>query len=73
MEAFVERMSSEYDELNERVNKLSVFLGTDKYKSLNLEEQDDLITQYHSMVIYKIALRKRLKRQGIDKTQDTEG
>lgn len=70
MEAFVERMSSEYDELKERVDKLGVFLDGDIYKTLNLEEQDDLITQYHAMIIYKTILRKRLKRQGIDKTTD---
>lgn len=70
MEAFVERMSSEYDELVERVDKLGTFVNTEKFKSLDLEEQSDLITQYHSMVIYKIVLGKRLKRKGIDKSQD---
>lgn len=70
MEAFIERMSSEYDELKERIDKLGIFLNTDKYKSLSLEEQDDLTTQYHAMIIYKIVLGKRLKRQGINKIQD---
>lgn len=70
MNTFVERMSFEYDELKERIDKLYTFLKSDKYKSLIMEEQDDLMTQYHAMIIYKIALERRLKRQGVDKITD---
>lgn len=70
MKEYIERMIDEYNELKERVDKLGTFLNGDVYKSLNLEEQNDLMMQYHSMVIYKIALDKRLRRRGIVNSQD---
>ena len=66
MEPFVERMVKEYYELNEKVNKLSAFIGSDKYNCLPLEEQSDQVEQYHAMEIYRIVLSRRLKRQGYD-------
>ena len=70
MEPFVERMVKDYDELNDRVNKLGVFIETEKYMSLPLEEQRDQVLQYHAMVIYRMALANRLKRQGVDTSAD---
>lgn len=74
MEAFVERMVKEHDELHERLNKLSYFLDTNKFQNLPSDEQFDLINQYHAMVIYRLSLRRRLKRQGYDEfdKQDAE-
>ena len=64
MEAFVERMVKEHDEVNERLNKLSCFLDSNKFQDLPSDEQFDLINQYHAMAIYRLSLRRRLKRQG---------
>ena len=38
--------------------------------SLPLEEQRDQVLQYHAMVIYRMALANRLKRQGVDTSAD---
>lgn len=72
MEAFVERMVKEHDELHDRLNKLYAFLQTDKFQALASEEQGDLLTQYHAMVIYRISLRNRLRRQGYDEFDKQE-
>ena len=49
----------------------TVFIETEKYMSLPLEEQRDQVLQYHAMVIYRMALANRLKRQGVDTSADT--
>lgn len=67
MEAFVERMVNEYDELVDRVEKLGKFLKTDTFKELDVLEKGDMETQYRAMEIYRLALRNRLKRKGIVK------
>lgn len=66
MEPFVQRMVKEYYDLNDKVKKLSVFIGSDKYNALPLDEQYDQVEQYHTMEIYRIVLARRLKRQGYD-------
>ena len=66
MEPFVQRMVKEYYDLNDKVKKLSVFIGSDKYNTLPLDEQYDQVEQYHAMEIYRIVLARRLKRQRYD-------
>lgn len=66
MEPFVQRMVKEYYDLNDKVKKLSIFIGSDKYNCLPLDEQCDQVEQYHAMEIYRIVLSRRLKRQGYD-------
>ena len=64
MEKYVERMLNEFKELDERVMKIAVFIGSEKYYTLSIEEQRDICDQYHAMVLYKSALGKRLIREG---------
>ena len=68
--AYQQRMLNEYFELSDRVMKLGTFLNpkNEKYTSLPIEEQGDMMMQYHAMVIYKMALYNRLERAGIAKT-----
>lgn len=66
MEPFVERMIKEYYELNDKIKKLSAFIGSDRYNCLPSDEKDDQVEQYHVMEIYRIVLSRRLKRQGYD-------
>lgn len=67
--AYQQRMVNEYLELNDRVMKLGTFLNSknEKYTNLPIEEQGDMMMQYHAMVIYKMALYNRLERAGIAK------
>lgn len=64
---YQKRMVDEYSELEERVTKLGQFMRPENkvWCSLNCEEQTDMWTQYHAMVIYKIALMSRLERANI--------
>lgn len=67
--AYQQRMLNEYFELSDRVMKLGTFLNpkNDKYTSLPIEEQGDMMMQYHAMVIYKMALYNRIERAGLDR------
>lgn len=64
MGKYIERMLNEFKELDERVMKIVVFINSEKYLTLSLEEQRDLCDQYHAMVLYKSALGKRLISRG---------
>lgn len=64
MEDFVKRMLDEFKELDERVMKLGTFLGGEVFKTLPIEEQTDMYSQWHAMVLYKTALGNRLVRKG---------
>ena len=67
---YQQRMVVEYMMLDNRAMKLGTFLNpkNEKYTSLPIEEQGDMMMQYHAMVIYKMALYNRLERAGIAKT-----
>lgn len=64
IEDYVKRMLDEFKELDERVMKLGVFLDGEIYKTLPIEEQQDMYDQWHAMVLYKSALGRRLVRKG---------
>ena len=72
MEAFVERMIDEYNQLNDKFKKLGSFIGTEKFNSLCLEEQVDQREQYNIMYNYLSILRSRLSRQGIEIDANTQ-
>lgn len=53
----LDRMVIEYDELKEKIDKLNVFLGSEKYKTLfDRRVKKMLSSQYHIMVAYSIIL-----------------
>lgn len=56
------RMVEEYSELDERTGKLGMFLDSDKFDELDIDEQRDMVAQYHAMVLYRMSLGSRLER-----------
>jgi len=60
MEAFVERMVAEKDELQDRVTKLENFLNGEKFKELRGLEQVYLKEQLSFMRGYLSVLRQRI-------------
>jgi len=64
MEDFVKGMLDEFKELDERVMKLGAFLNGEVFKTLPIEEQRDMYSQWYAMVLYKTALGNRLIRKG---------
>jgi hypothetical protein len=60
----VERMYGEMEELDDRVNKLDLFLKSDKFKTLPPAEQEDLLKQLQAMRDYVWFLSRRIRRLG---------
>ena len=67
LQPFQQRLVKEYDELKDRVSKLGAFMTpkNDIFRNLNCDEQKDMWTQFHAMVIYKMALYSRLERANL--------
>lgn len=61
MESFVDRMIAEHRELNERIFKLKEFIKSEKFDTLNSENQSLLYAQLHAMETYCIILTRRIK------------
>jgi hypothetical protein len=62
MEGFKERVKIEFRELNEKINRLSAFIGSEIFIALSDEDQNDLITQFNAMSDYAAILEKRISR-----------
>lgn len=54
------RAKKEFEELSQRYNKLSDFVGSSAFKALPVEQRQHLANQYYHMEGYKAALEKRL-------------
>ena len=54
------RMVIEYDELKEKIDKLDVFLDSEKFKTLDERVKGLLSSQYHIMIAYSIVLSERM-------------
>jgi hypothetical protein len=65
MESFKERMIAEHKELAERVIKLSNFINADLFKTLEEDEQNDMKEQLRTMIMYRTALERRMRRKNI--------
>jgi hypothetical protein len=65
MESFKERMIAEHKELAERVVKLSNFINTDLFKTLEEDEQNDMKEQLRAMIMYRTTLERRMRRKNI--------
>lgn len=61
MEDFFTRLLKEEKELNEKLKKLSLFIGTEKYFKLDFYDQELLIEQKIYMTGYSATLRERIK------------
>ena len=57
----LDRMVIEYDELKEKIDKLDVFLDSDKFKTLDEKVKGLLSFQYHIMIAYSIVLSERMR------------
>ena len=55
------RMVIEYDELKEKIDKLDVFLDSEKFKTLDERVKGLLSSQYHIMIAYSIVLSERMR------------
>ena len=57
----LDRMVIEYDELKQKINKLDVFLNSEKFKNLDEGVRGLLSSQYHIMIAYAIVLGERMR------------
>ena len=57
----LDRMVIEYDELKQKIDKLDVFLDSDKFKTLDEKVKGLLSSQYHIMIAYSIVLSERMR------------
>lgn len=57
----LDRMIIEYDELKQKIDKLDVFLDSEKFKTLDEKVKGFLSSQYHIMIAYSIVLSERMR------------
>ena len=57
----LDRMIIEYDELKQKIDKLDVFLDSEKFKTLDEKVKGLLSSQYHIMIVYSIVLSERMR------------
>ena len=57
----LDRMVIEYDELKEKIDKLDVFLDSEKFETLDEKVKGLLSSQYHIMIAYSIVLSERMR------------
>lgn len=66
-EELVQRVITEYEELNDKIGKLNKFInGNPFFKKLDAEERNDMACQLTSMRNYSDILLSRLTRAGVD-------
>lgn len=61
MSDFVDRMITEYTELETKTTKLNEFIHNKKYLELNEENRALLNAQYNAMMAYQFILKRRIK------------
>lgn len=64
---YLERMKTELEELEGRIQRDEMFVKTDKYKSLRTYKQDLLRLQINAMDFYALMLRRRIEAEEEDK------
>lgn len=64
MSDFVDRMITEYTELETKTTKLNEFIHNKKYLELNEENRVLLNAQYNCMLTYATILKRRIKING---------
>ena len=65
MESFKERLTAEHKELAERVVKLSTFMNSNMFDTLEEDEQNDMKEQLRAMIMYRTALERRMRRKNM--------
>lgn len=59
---FVDRMRVELGELNDKLTRLQIFIGTERFNALPPEEREDQRDQMRAMQQYSTVLTRRLAR-----------
>ena len=57
----LDRMIIEYDELKQKIDKLDVFLDSEKFNALDEKVKGFLSSQYHIMIAYSVVLTERMR------------
>lgn len=65
MEDFEKRLVIEHKDLEEKITKLRAFMLSEKYSTLDKEEQDDLSQQLDGMIKYYNALARIMYRRNL--------
>lgn len=58
---FLERLKKEYEELDQKIYKLKIFMTKDEFNNLDKTNQDLLKEQYNCMVNYSTILKIRIR------------
>ena len=58
---FLERLKKEYEELDQKIYKLKIFMTKDEFNNLYKTNQDLLKEQYNCMVNYSTILKIRIR------------
>lgn len=58
---FLERLKKEYEELDQKIYKLKIFMTKDEFNNLDKTDQDLLKEQYNCMVNYSAILKIRIR------------
>lgn len=61
IDTFVDRIELEYNELQSKIDKLSLFLDSKTFKELDVNEKLLLAQQHAAMIIYRSILRIRIE------------
>lgn len=59
---FADRMRVELTELNDKLSRLQIFIGTERFNALPYEERQDQRDQLLAMSNYSAVLTRRLNR-----------
>lgn len=58
---FLERLKKEYEELDQKIYKLKIFMTEDEFNNLDKTNQDLLKEQYNYMISYSAILKIRIR------------
>ena len=66
MEEYQKRMIEEHDSLSMKISKLEDFINSSNvFKTLSIEDREDMRNQLHAMILYENFLYRRLKRNNL--------
>lgn len=66
MEEYQKRMIEEHDSLTIKISKLEDFINSSNvFKTLSIEDREDMRNQLHAMILYENFLYRRLKRNNL--------
>ena len=60
METHQQRVIAERNELSQRIEKLSIFVNSDDFEAVDVDEKDRLLRQWGAMMKYRSILNERI-------------